>query len=144
MYDYEVINNKIKGVVIITKTDMKGKLLKGAEFTLYDREGNVISKEVSKEDGLVTFSNIDYGEYIIKETKAPKGYILGNKQLEIKVKSPETQNFTVKNESEKIIDKVLNVLPNTGNKFDPRAIIIVGVITALGGVYLFLRRSKIS
>jgi uncharacterized repeat protein (TIGR01451 family)/LPXTG-motif cell wall-anchored protein len=144
VYDYEVINNKIKGVVIITKTDMKGKLLKGAEFTLYDREGNVISKEVSKEDGLVTFSNIDYGEYIIKETKAPKGYILGNKQLEIKVKSPETQNFTVKNESEKIIDKVLNVLPNTGNKFDPRAIIIVGVITALGGVYLFLRRSKIS
>lgn len=142
LYTYEVVNNRIKGVIVITKTDMNGKVLQGAEFTLYDRDGKEVITAVSDNNGVVTFNGVDYGNYTIKETKAPKGYILGKEQLEVKVKSPETQNFTVKNEAEKFIDNIINLLPKTGNLFDFKVMIIIGALTILSGVGLFLKRNR--
>lgn len=61
----------------ITKTNEHGKLLKGAEFTLYSDEGckNVVDTQTSDDKGLLTFKNLDVEKtYYFKETKAPKGY----------------------------------------------------------------------
>lgn len=61
----------------ITKTNEHGKVLKGAEFTLYSDEGckNVVDTQISDEKGLLTFKNLDVEKtYYFKETKAPKGY----------------------------------------------------------------------
>ena len=99
---------------------------------------------MSDESGKVEFKNIDYGNYTVKETKAPKGYILSKEQIEVNVKSPETQKFTVKNEAERFIDKVVNMLPNTGNPFDSKIIIIIGALIIIGGLSLFLKRDKVS
>ena len=142
LYIYEVVNNRIKGVIVINKTDMNGRALQGAEFTLYDRDGKEVAAAVSDNNGVVTFNGVDYGNYTIKETKAPKGYILGKGQLEVKVKSPETQKFTVKNEAEKFIDSIIDLLPKTGSLFDYKAIIIIGALTILSGVGLFLKRNR--
>ena len=142
LYTYEVVNNRIKGVIVINKTDMNGRALQGAEFTLYDRDGKEVAAAVSDNNGVVTFNGVDYGNYTIKETKAPKGYILGKEQLEVKVKSPETQKFTVKNEAEKFIDSIIDLLPKTGSLFDYKAIIIIGALTILSGVGLFLKRNR--
>jgi len=141
LYTYEVVNNRIKGVIVITKTDMKGKLLPGAEFTLYDRDGKEVTTVVSDKDGVATFKDVDYGSYTIKETKAPKGYILGKEILEVKVNTPETQAFTVKNEAEKLIDKVVNNLPKTGTS-NAMAISIIGTLIILSGIGLFLKRNR--
>lgn len=61
----------------ITKTNEHGKVLKGAEFTLYSDEGckNVVDTQTSDDKGLLTFKNLDVEKtYYFEETKAPQGY----------------------------------------------------------------------
>lgn len=61
----------------ITKTNEHGKVLKGAEFTLYSDEKceKVVDTQASDEKGLLTFKNLDVEKtYYFKETKAPQGY----------------------------------------------------------------------
>ena len=61
----------------ITKTNEHGKVLKGAEFTLYSDEKceKVVDTQTSDEKGLLTFKNLDVEKtYYFKETKAPQGY----------------------------------------------------------------------
>lgn len=61
----------------ITKTNEHGKVLKGAEFTLYSDEGckNVVDTQTSDDKGLLTFKNLDVEKtYYFQETKAPQGY----------------------------------------------------------------------
>ncbi len=140
IYSYEVVNNRIKGSIVITKTDMNGKVLQGAEFTLYDRVGKEVTTVVSDKDGIAAFNDVDYGSYTIKETKAPKGYILSKEELQVKVNSTEIQKFTVKNEAENIVNKIINVLPKTGGVFDYK--LIIGALTIIGGVGLVSKRKK--
>lgn len=61
----------------ITKTNEKGKTLKGAEFTLYsDKEcTKVVDTQTSDENGVLSFKGLKVETtYYFKETKAPKGY----------------------------------------------------------------------
>ncbi len=61
----------------ITKTNEHGKVLKGAEFTVYSDEKceKVVDTQTSDEKGLLTFKNLDVEKtYYFKETKAPQGY----------------------------------------------------------------------
>ena len=61
----------------ITKTNEHGKVLKGAEFTLYSDADckNVVDTQTSDDKGLLIFKNLDVEKtYYFKETKAPKGY----------------------------------------------------------------------
>lgn len=61
----------------ITKTNEKGKVLKGAEFTLYsDKEcTKVVNTQTSDENGVLSFKGLKVETtYYFKETKAPTGY----------------------------------------------------------------------
>lgn len=61
----------------ITKTNEKGKVLQGAEFTLYsDKEcTKVVDTQTSDENGVLSFKGLKVETtYYFKETKAPKGY----------------------------------------------------------------------
>lgn len=61
----------------ITKTNEHGKVLKGAEFTLYSDADckNVVDTQISDEKGLLSFKNLDVEKtYYFEETKAPQGY----------------------------------------------------------------------
>ena len=78
---------------VVTTVDSNGRTIRttesplaGAEFTLYDAEENMLQTVRSAADGSVTFSNlIDGGYYIIKETKAPSGYIGWNGRIKLSV-----------------------------------------------------------
>lgn len=78
---------------VVTTVDSNGRTIRttesplaGAEFTLYDAEENMLQTVRSAADGSVTFSNlIDDGYYIIKETKAPSGYIGWNGRIKLSV-----------------------------------------------------------
>lgn len=75
---YATFGNKVNPFNLkITKTNEHGKVLKGAEFTLYSDEGckNVVDTQISDDKGLLTFKNLDVEKtYYFKETKAPQGY----------------------------------------------------------------------
>ena len=75
---YATFGNKVNPFNLkITKTNEHGKVLKGAEFTLYSDEGckNVVDTQISDEKGLLTFKNLDVEKtYYFEETKAPQGY----------------------------------------------------------------------
>lgn len=72
--DQEV--NMFDAQVKVTKTDaLTGDAVKGAEFTVFDKDGNIVDKWIT--DGTAhAASGLDAGkEYIIKETKTPEGYM---------------------------------------------------------------------
>lgn len=61
--------------VYLKKVDQDGKPLAGAVFGLYSAFDGCIQQATSDEDGVVKFTRIPYGEYVIKELKAPNGYL---------------------------------------------------------------------
>lgn len=80
-----VINKKKVGDIIIHKKDFEERVLKGAEFVYYkDLNSNkkldvneLSSKSkvyISNEKGEVGLIDLAYGDYLIKETKAPNNY----------------------------------------------------------------------
>lgn len=71
----KTITNQLKKYTLkLTKKGDDGNLLEGVEFTL---SGNGISSitKSSDEDGVVTFTGLAFGEYIITEVEAPQGYV---------------------------------------------------------------------
>ena len=56
--------------------DDTSKGLAGAEFTLSDATGAVLSTKVSDKDGDLAFTTLTEGTYTLKETKAPNNYKL--------------------------------------------------------------------
>ena len=72
--DQEV--NMFDAQVKVTKTDaLTGDAVKGAEFTVFDKDGNIVDKWTT--DGTAhAVSGLDTGsEYVLKETKTPEGYM---------------------------------------------------------------------
>lgn len=81
---YTFPNHKITGIIEFIKLDEKGSFLQGAEFSLYKKSdtgfNSPLASVTSDKNGKVRFENVEYGEYIIKETMAPNKYTL-NKDL---------------------------------------------------------------
>ena len=68
--------NMLDAQVKVTKTDaLTGDAVKGAEFTVFDKDGNIVDKWTT--DGTAhAVSGLDAGcEYVLKETKTPTGYM---------------------------------------------------------------------
>ena len=92
--DQEV--NMFDAQVKVTKTDaLTGDAVKGAEFTVFDKDGNIVDKWTT--DGTAhAVSGLDAGcEYILKETKTPEGYmtapdrtlvVSGEQNMDIEIK----------------------------------------------------------
>ncbi|WP_251861476.1 SpaA isopeptide-forming pilin-related protein [Clostridium sp. Marseille-Q2269] len=156
LYTYEVINNRIRRTVTVTKVNSQGRRLEGAEFTLFSSDGKEITTVISNKNGIAVFKDLGYGNYIIRETKAPKGYILRKKQLLVNVNSTETQNFIIENEAYTPIvkkghippnqvkkpTKAISVLPKTGSFLDFKVMIGIGSIAILTGIVLMLKTKK--
>lgn len=79
--NYEVMfkNPPVKGSVEILKVDKDNpdKKLEGAEFAIYraDDLNTVLKTEVTGKDGIARFEDLRYGNYVIRETKVPDGYL---------------------------------------------------------------------
>lgn len=70
------VTNQLKRIKYI-KTDTSGKYLSGIEFALIDQAtGNAVETVTSDENGVFIFTKFDYGDWIIREVKAPDGYNL--------------------------------------------------------------------
>ena len=79
----------LKNIRIIKADSSTKEIIKdNFKFGIYeDAECNKLIKEVAsnKEDGTVTFEDLRYGTYYIKELKQPHGYQLSNKVLKLDI-----------------------------------------------------------
>ncbi|GFZ29882.1 membrane protein [Clostridium zeae] len=135
VYEVEaIIDSKIKADITIKKVDESGNPLLGAEFTLYDSEGKVVNSAVSGNDGTLIFKAVVYGNYTIKETKAPNGYSVNSQILNVQVKSTDEQSFTINDK------KIVSVIPQTGSVIDSSILLILGMLALLSGSVFMIRR----
>ncbi|MFS0724880.1 SpaA isopeptide-forming pilin-related protein [Paenibacillus sp. 1P07SE] len=70
-----VSNSLIRANLSLVKRDDSGSALAGAEFTLYNSSDEAIATETSDALGAVLFENVLAGNYNIRETGTPFGYI---------------------------------------------------------------------
>lgn len=87
----EPVSSK-EGSIIIQKLDAAtGYRLAGAEFDVIDTDTNEVIGHITTDQlGYGHMYNIPYGNYILRETKAPDGYILDNKDITFTI-NDETQ-----------------------------------------------------
>lgn len=97
-------NELQKGRIIISKySEDKKESLADAEFALYkvDAEGNRSEEplKVAKTDarGFIEFRDLELGTYIVKETKAPNGYILEAEEYEFVLTTEDSSQSIVVN-----------------------------------------------
>lgn len=68
-----IVNHPMR--IACRKVNTSGTPLPGAEFCLVDAAtGTVVEIAVSDEEGCFAFEHVDYGDWIIRERKAPEGY----------------------------------------------------------------------
>lgn len=60
--------------VAVCKENAAGIRLAGAEFSLFDEDGNLLVSRMTDASGYAVFTELGWGKYSIKETKAPAGY----------------------------------------------------------------------
>ncbi|ONH01754.1 SpaA isopeptide-forming pilin-related protein [Bacillus cereus] len=97
--------NKGRGSLQIMKVDDKDQKVRlaGAEFTLYDQTGTTAIRPITTgDDGVAKFNNLRRDKYMIKETKAPKGYVISNelrKGILVELGSEEITKYTLTNKN---------------------------------------------
>ena len=85
------VNNLKRGSILGKKVNEKNEPLEKAVFGLFKSDTteftaeNALLTTDSDKDGKFVFSDIPYGEYIVKEIAAPTGYILSEKQYEVNI-----------------------------------------------------------
>ncbi|EDT70517.1 collagen adhesion protein [Clostridium perfringens D str. JGS1721] len=131
-------NRIIKGRVAINKfdsefTDLK---LKDAEFTIYDKNDNEVDKLITDENGYDESIDLNYGDYYMKETKAPVGHKLSDKVYDIQIREDKkVYTFNVPNDVIKGQIQIVKVdseneeKPVEGAEFDVEAVKVDGIET---------------
>lgn len=84
-------DSPILSSVLVNKVDSitgKNIISKKFEFTLYsdaECKNEIVTVNANTDDGTALFSDLRYGTYYIKETKAPKGYMLSDEVVKIEI-----------------------------------------------------------
>jgi len=84
-------DSPILSSVLVNKVDSitgENIISKKFEFTLYsdaECKNEIITVNANTDDGTALFSDLRYGTYYIKETKAPKGYMLSDEVVKIEI-----------------------------------------------------------
>ncbi|WP_215145907.1 SpaA isopeptide-forming pilin-related protein [Exiguobacterium qingdaonense] len=102
-----VKNDTIRQDVELTKTSTSGKVLEGAEFSLYDAADTLISKGlVTDKDGKITVTGLEPGMYYFIETKAPTGHLFDATKHDFSIKKDQltATPVSVKNQPFKSIE----------------------------------------
>lgn len=91
-----------QGAFKIRKVNSSKKVLKGAEFTLYDSQKQKLTQGTSDENGQVQFNKLAPGTYYFQETKAPQNdegnpYVLNPALVKVEIPTHYTGNPQVIN-----------------------------------------------
>ena len=149
MKDMPILKNiKLNKIDSKTKELIKEKFV----FGIYeDEKCNNLIKEVksNKNDGYVVFDQLRYGKYYIKEIKAPVGYELSNKIVNIEINDNGVfadGNLIEENDSIYSIDFENDIIevPNTGDNRHTEIFALIGGLSAisLAGAFIYDYKKK--
>ena len=136
-----VNNERIRADIIAHKVDSQTHAgLAGATFAL-EREGQQIATATSDADGLVTFKDVEYGTYTIREERAPRGYALSETRLTAVVSQNGVFVDAGTIENQFVVDQ--SALARSG--MDAEVVRFAGLVGAIGlGILLGVRRRRVS
>ncbi|WP_461811343.1 SpaA isopeptide-forming pilin-related protein [Faecalimonas sp.] len=161
---YTLENEMIKGKIRIEKKDKETKkLLNGAVFEIIAKEeiqavdgsvliekGQIVDK-IETKYGIAESKELYLGTYLVKEVKAPDGYILPEKSYEVHLKSQGEktpvvmENLSVENQKEKKLIKLTEskeVKTGEDSKLGMYSVIFLFATASLLNGYRLYRRKK--
>ena len=140
-------NKIIRGSIEGLKTDPNGRVLKGAVIGLFYPFETEFSADTAietfetDEAGRFSFENVPYGEWIIRELKAPDGYILSDENYTMTVKeNGETVKLNIKNSKVPEPPSVPES-PKTGDTANI-LISLITLFTAFGAIIYLSKKIK--
>lgn len=93
-----VSNQEQKGKFEISKIDFESKAkLENVEFNILDENKAVIGKLVTDENGHAESGELPLGTYLLKEARAPQGYVSLKEEIKISILGDNTGNHLTKN-----------------------------------------------
>lgn len=151
-------NKKIVVDIELEKVDSQttDTKLSGAEFALYkvDTSGNEIqvNSYTSGQRGKISIENLPIGQYVLRETKAPTGYVKSAEPWNITVENDRTitvkydgKDVTPKSDNNKTIYQITNTkvysLPNSGGP-GTYGFTISGVAILATALLLFINNKR--
>ena len=124
-------------------------------FAIYeDKECTKLIKEIeaNKNDGFVIFKDLRYGEYYIKEIKAPKNYNLSNEVIKVEINDEGVfiNEKLIEEDNEKIysfeIENTKIETPKTNDNRNQTMLSIIASISAISlvgiGIYKLIQKRK--
>lgn len=153
----------------LVKTDEEGKLLDGAEFSLYDdaeggeaialvktdngyrvaMEDEESTTTIAVTDGKVTIDGLGSGTYYLEETKAPENYDQLDERVEFTIGTADNAASVSGGAYQSGGVQVENVassiiLPGTGGMGTTVIYVVSAVVLACAGTLLVIRRRRMS
>lgn len=103
----EFPNDKLTSLIIKKIDDKSGEPLSGASFLVEKQNGQHIGEYTTDKTGTINIPTLSPDWYVVRETKAPEGYVLDEtpKTVEVKTEVPTTVTFTNKKMTSLIIQK---------------------------------------
>uniref|UniRef100_UPI0039E8CFA3 SpaA isopeptide-forming pilin-related protein n=1 Tax=Clostridium perfringens TaxID=1502 RepID=UPI0039E8CFA3 len=105
--EINVVNEQIKGRIEVLKVDEEtGEPLEGAKFDIVDKATNqVVESVVTQANGRATSGLHPFGEYLVRETKAPNKYVLNGEEHPVTI-TEHMQTIEITHANRKIKGRV--------------------------------------
>ena len=85
-----IVNEVIKGSLVIKKVDEFGNGLSNVGFKLFDSKDNLVFDGFTDKDGILSINDLLYGKYYFYEYSTPFGYISDDTLYEINILEDES------------------------------------------------------
>ncbi len=114
-----VDNERVPGKVSFIKLDANtGKVLDGAKFSIFSADNltKALATATTANGGKITFDNLSWGKYIIKEVGAPTGYAVNTKEFSFEINGSNldvdlSKAYTIDNEE---VPGAIRLIKNDG------------------------------
>ena len=93
-----IVNNYVKGSLVIEKVDSNGNYLPGVKFNILDKDKKVIATIITSRQGVTEPLTLKFGTYYYQEIEAPENVIMDTNMYE----------FEITTDKEIVVKKVIN------------------------------------
>ncbi|MCD7839009.1 MAG: Cys-Gln thioester bond-forming surface protein [Erysipelotrichaceae bacterium] len=144
---HTIVDEKILTDIEVVKIDSStGKVITGLDFafTLYADEKctkEIATVNANTENGTVTFDDLEYGTYYIRETQAPKGYQLSDEVIKVVV-DDNLENVGNVYSLDYNNAPTPTVTVSTGDNTPIEALWWTTFVVSISGVYLARKKKK--